>query len=122
MKVRFSDDMIRFRLDRDDVARLTDGRAIFLSLPIAPTSVTVILEPSAASMPAADSRGGVRIHLPSAWLEGWSDSDVVGFDFDVPAADDGTESTEAGLIRVVVEKDFPCSHDGSATPKPVRMS
>lgn len=134
MKVRLSDDMIRFRLNREDVRRLSEGESIFLSLDIAPTSLTVVLEPVAGAASTANSLGGLRVGLPSAWLENWPESELIGFDFDVQSA--GKEAAGSGaqptggaqasrasdVIRIVVEKDFPCSHDGSAPPKPVRMT
>ncbi len=110
MKVRLTDSMVRFRLTREEVAALSRGTPVFLSMPVAPTSVTVRLEPIEEAKATMNSRGGLRVGLPTGWLLGWADSDVVGFDFTV--AD----------IRVVVEKDFPCSHDGEKPPKPVRMS
>ena len=117
MKVRFSTDMIRFRLDQEEVDRLSAGKGVFLSLDIAPTSVTFVLEPVDHDSPTADSRGGVRIGIPSGWLSDWPASDVVGFDFEVDSG-----PVDPTKTRIVVEKDFPCSHDGSAPPKPIRMS
>ncbi|MGB0649708.1 MAG: DUF7009 family protein [Rhodothermales bacterium] len=118
MKVRLTAEMIRFRLERDEVDRLAAGRAVVLSLDIPPTDVTVVLEPVHRSGPIANSRGGVRIGIPAAWLTDWPTSDVVGFDFDLSSMD----SLDENVIRIVVEKDFPCSHDGLKPPKPVRMS
>jgi hypothetical protein len=121
VKVRLSDDMIRFRLDRAEVSRLSQGMAIILSMNIAPTSLTMVLETSNGPAPTANSRGGLRVGLPSEWLDNWPESDVVGFDFDVRAEDSALAMTPSKVVRVVVEKDFPCSHDGSEPPKPVRM-
>lgn len=115
MKVRLSDAMVRFRLTRDEVEALSSGNAVFLSMPLRPTSLTVRLEPVPESTPAANARGGLRVGIPAEWLKGWPASDTVGFDFDVSDASEGT------ILRVIVEKDFPCAHDGSGPPKPVRM-
>jgi len=116
MKVRLSDAMVRFRLTRDEVEALSSGNAVFLTMPLQPTSLTVRLEPIPDPAATANARGGLRVGIPAGWLEDWPASDTVGFDFDVHDASAGT------ILRVIVEKDFPCAHDGSGPPKPVRMS
>ncbi len=119
MKVRLSDAMVRFRLEREEVENLSHGEPVCLSLPLEPTSLTIRLEPIAEARARADSRDGLRIGIPSGWLPGWSDSDTVGFDFEVESS---LPTSEASMLRIVVEKDFPCAHDGEGPPKPVRMS
>ena len=119
MKVRLSDAMVRFRLEREEVEDLSRGKPVYLSLPVGPTSVTIRLEPIAGARATADSRDGLRVGVPSGWLPGWADSDTVGFDFEAKSS---MPSSEASMLRIVVEKDFPCAHDGEGPPKPVRMS
>jgi hypothetical protein len=119
MKVRLSDAMVRFRLDREEVEDLSRGEPVYLSLPVEPTSLTIRLEPIAGVRATADYRDGLRIGIPSGWLPGWVDSETVGFDFEVETS---LPTSEASMLRIVVEKDFPCAHDGEGPPKPVRMS
>jgi hypothetical protein len=111
MKIRLSDGMIRFRLDRDQVAALAEGSSVRNALPAKDIGVVFQLRPIAGPRPAADLEDGFRIGLPAAWLTDWPVSDVVGFDFDVSAS-----------LRVVVEKDFPCAHGDAKPDPPVRMS
>lgn len=113
MKVRLSNGMIRIRLMKEEVGTLVSGHPVFLSLPLAPASLTVALGTTASDTPEAVGKGGIRINLPETWLRGWTDAEVVGFDFDV--------RQEESPIRVVVEKDFPCAHDGDKPADPVRM-
>ena len=113
MKVRLSEGMIRIRLTREEVEALVAGKPVSLSLALAPTSMTVVLGTTASDSPEAQGKGGIRVNMPGDWLRGWPDSEVVGFDFDV--------RQEGRGIRVVVEKDFPCAHDGDKPADPVRM-
>lgn len=113
MKVRLSDSMIRFRLSRDEVGNVAAGQPVFLTLLLDPLPLSVRLEPIPSAEPTASARGGLRIGIPSAWLNGWPESEVVGFDFEVEASSEP--------IRVIVEKDFPCAHGADGPPKPVRM-
>lgn len=119
MKVRLSDAMVRLRLEREEVEGLSNGESVCLSLPLQPTSLTIRLEPIAGAHAEADTRDGLRIGIPSGWLPGWADSDTVGFDFHTDAS---SSTPESSILRIVVEKDFPCAHDGEGPPKPVRMS
>lgn len=111
MKIRLSDRMIRFRLDRDQVAALSDGSPVRNVLPAKEMGLVFQLHAVTGEYPTADLVDGFRIGLPAAWLTGWPASDVVGFDFDVPMG-----------VRVVVEKDFPCAHSDAKPAPPIRMS
>jgi len=119
MKVRLSESMIRFRLERSEVAGLSSGATLSLSLfSVIPT---VRLEPIASKTPTASDEGGMCIGIPKGWLAGWPDSDVVGFDFQIAQTQVAESILNQEGLRVVVEKDFPCDHDGESPPKPVRM-
>ncbi|MDA0874175.1 MAG: hypothetical protein O3C45_03845 [Bacteroidetes bacterium] len=111
MKVRLSEDMVRFRLERDEVEALAAGRPVLLR--VLPTNEALVLHLQAVQDPGAtaESGSGFRIGIPASWLEGWPDSEVVGFDFDLPSG-----------LRVVVEKDFPCVHGEGKPAPPVRMA
>jgi len=127
MKVRLSENMVRCRLRKEDVSSLAGHRPVVLTLAIPPTSLTVVLQANEDNVPSVDARGGLRIGIPGAWLIDWPQSDVVGFDFDIPLAHTSSGTSETGsqsddVLRVVIEKDFPCGHDSEAPPKPVRMS
>lgn len=111
MKIRLSDGMIRFRLDRDQVATLSGGSPVRNPLPANDMGLVFQLHPVAGERPTADLVDGIRIGLPAAWLTDWPASDVVGFDFDVTPS-----------VRVVVEKDFPCAHSDAKPAPPIRMS
>ena len=119
MKVRLSESMIRFRLDRSEVEELAGGKT--LSLTLFPDKLTVGLKPIVGPSATAVSKAGVLIGIPENWLLGWPDSDVVGFDFQVAEKDAYASATEKDVVRIVVEKDFPCHHDGPNPPEPVRM-
>jgi len=118
MKVRLSDAMVRFRLQKKEVQALAAGKAIALSLSLEPALMTVRLEPIVEAEASAVSQNGLCVGIPLHWLRGWPDSEVVGFDFEVPATADHTGRP---TLRILVEKDFPCAHDGEGPPKPVRM-
>lgn len=109
MKVRLSEGMIRFRLDREQVTALSGGSPVRNTLPDKGMGVLYQLHPVAGEFPSADMADGFRVGLPSTWLIDWPDSEVVGFDFDVTPT-----------LRVVVEKDFPCSHGDDKPAPPVR--
>ena len=117
MKVRLSENMIRIRMTRDEVHALCAGESVFLSLPVAPMSMTISIALTEDAAPSAEARGGLRIAMPAVWAVGWPTSDAVGFDFDIPGFE-----TPSNQIRIVVEKDFPCSHDDNKPPAPIRMS
>ena len=106
MKVRLSEGMIRFRLDREQVTALSGGSPVRNALPDNGMGLVFQLYTVSAEAPSADLADGFRVGLPATWLIDWPDSEVVGFDFDVTPT-----------LRVVVEKDFPCSH-GEAKPAP----
>ena len=55
--------------------------------------------------------------MPAVWAVGWPTSDTVGFDFDILGLE-----MPLNQIRIVVEKDFPCSHDDNKPPAPIRVS
>lgn len=115
MKVRLSESMVRFRLSRAEVEAVSEGKTIALSLVLQPASLSVRLEPVNTPSPTADAIEGLRIGIPSEWLRGWPQTEVVGFDFMVEPAGEKEEA-----MRVVVEKDFPCAHGEDGPPKPVR--
>jgi hypothetical protein len=119
MKVRLSESMIRFRLDRSEVGNLSSGKTLILSL--ASDTLMIRLVPIAAGTPTTNSESGMAIGIPQDWLQGWPDSDVVGFDFNLPAIQESGSASNQNALRVVVEKDFPCAHDGESPPDPVRM-
>jgi hypothetical protein len=112
MKIRLSEGMIRFRLEPAEAGALSAGSSVQEMLPDVTTGLSFELHSTTCAQPSATREDGIRIGLPAAWLADWSDSDVVGFDFDIP---------ENGL-RVVVEKDFPCSHGDAKPAPPIRMS
>lgn len=112
MKIRLSESMIRFRLERSEVSALSGGSPVQEMLPDGTTGLLFALHPTTGAQPSAAREGGIRIGLPAAWLADWPDSDVVGFDFDIPDSH----------LRVVVEKDFPCSHGEAKPAPPIRMS
>ncbi|QDU90592.1 hypothetical protein Pla175_39990 [Pirellulimonas nuda] len=106
MKLRIKDNSLRVRLDRKDLAELLAGGQIESRLAFGPTpaqqfTYAVELTQDTAGAPRADYRDGrIVVSIGDAAARAWSDGDQVGFEVQQP--------TEAGTVRLLVEKDFSC--------------
>ncbi|HEY7087874.1 MAG TPA: hypothetical protein VH518_07265 [Tepidisphaeraceae bacterium] len=104
MKLRIFANTIRWRLSRGEVAKLAHGTALQESTPLAPQSLRYSLTTSndtnVARARFAD--GVLEVMLPLSAVHDWAESDEVGLTQQI--------SSEAGVLRLLVEKDLECLH------------
>ncbi|HAY37735.1 MAG: hypothetical protein HOC28_10830 [Bacteroidetes Order II. Incertae sedis bacterium] len=118
MKTRLHDQYMRFRLDQSDVQTLCDTGSVLQCIGVGSSNLSFEIKLTNEKPSAHFVIQCVEVLLPTAWTAGWAGNEVVGFDFDV-LTDDGD------VLRIVVEKDFPCAHtaDGRAVyGKPERKN
>jgi len=117
MKIRFHEQILRFRLDEAEVAALVIGEVISSKIHIGPAALRFVIEPREEPQSARLDHDQVTVVMPAIWTADWDVNDVVGFQFN--AVESNHES-----LTVIIEKDYPCAHtsEGKAIfGKPVRM-
>lgn len=100
MKIRCTQNSIRLRLRKSDVALLEeDGKVVeYLAFP-AGNRLEFVLEIEARSEIALTFEGPIlSVHLPKGTAESWINSDQVGIE------------KQIGALHLLIEKDFPCIH------------
>ena len=104
MKVRIDTSGFRFRLDAQEVHRLSHEENVEMEVRLGDQSMEFVLGTIVDEWPVcALEAGRLFVHLPAVWLVKWTENDVSGFEFDL-----GGEG-----LKVVVEKDYPCKHGAS---------
>src|SRR5262249_50615506 len=106
MKLRIKGNSVRVRLDRRDLAQLVDTGRAEDSLAFGPGShqrfsYAVEIAPAVPGRPSVDYLDGrILIQICRPDVETWAGTDLVGFD--------NSQATDAGAVRLVLEKDFAC--------------
>ncbi len=115
MKLRLHANMIRFRLNRDEVERFAAEGRVEESIAFAGggrLSYAVVSAPDAATVGAKFNGGSLVIEIPEAAGRGWACSDEVAI-----------EAAPLEGPKILIEKDFQCRHapegpDPAAFPNP----
>ena len=123
MKLRLYQNTARLRLDPDEVARLgVEGRVHGETRfgPLLRLTYALEVSADAGAVGCRTEADGVVVVVPAALAREWIETDRVGFTWEGPAG--GGE-----VLRVTVEKDFPCLHrdgpaEASALPHPASPS
>lgn len=109
MKVRLAGNKIRFRLRKQDVADLYENGMLTEVLEFGTESqdkLVFSLQSAEIDEPTIQyTSGNTLIQLPKSIAEELSETDRVGFDFDIDTGKDR-------MVYVLIEKDFSCL-DGS---------
>ena len=104
MKLRLKGNSIRVRLDRRDLGRLIDSGRVEDAVQFGPGlafSYAVEVGPAPRERPHASyTEGRLTIRIDREDAVEWVAGDRVGFDHQQPG--------DAGLVRVLLEKDFAC--------------
>jgi hypothetical protein len=108
MKLRIQGNSIRFRVTQGEVATLAAGGKLeswieFAPLATAKLGYTVAVSSEFAEMNASCSNGVILVNLPANLVRTWASTDQVGIEHVQPTSD-------GGVLRIVVEKDFRCRH------------
>jgi len=106
MKLRFTCDEVRLRLDRSDLETFRSTGRVAVTTPIAPkTTFTFALERDAeVKAPAARlSDSTLTVLLPPSSADAWAASDEVGLETE---QDTGADTA----LHILVEKDLGCVH------------
>ena len=119
MKLRFRNNSVRLRLNRQEVADLASGSALAEQVYFpGGGNISYILEPSPLSSPGASFCDGViRISAPQTEVGEWAaGADSIGIYFDLPA--------RGVSLHVAIEKDLECveeteEQDPLAFPRPI---
>ena len=98
MKLRIHKNQLRLRLSKPDVARLVERGELeeTLKLPNEP-NLSFLLQSGGLHAASFDGKQ-IRIIAPAGEIKAWAETDRVGIAF------------EMGEVKVLIEKDFQCSH------------
>lgn len=114
MKVKIDASGFRFRLDAQEVKKLSHEKNVELEVRLGEGSLDFVLGTIVDEWPVCVLESGrLSVHLPAVWLVKWPDNELSGFEFDI------------GGLNVIVEKDFPCKHGAagrSEYPPPQKMT
>ena len=118
MKLRFRNNSVRLRVNRNEVSNLARGAVLQEEVQFpGGARISYTLESSPSPSPGASFRDGViRIAAPRPQIASWANSDSIGIYFDLPAG--------ASVLRVAIEKDLECidgppeERDPAAFPRP----
>lgn len=108
MKMRIQGNVLRFRLNRAEVARLSSEGTVSASLPF-PDGHTLSYRIEAAPTDVVQSSfrdGEILLRLPAQAVREWSSGEQVGI-----------EQT-SGPLEILIEKDFQCMHKGEEGKDP----
>jgi hypothetical protein len=110
MKLRIRGNSIRLRLKQSEAAKIAAGRAIAEETRFPGSVLTYCLETTADDQVSASfSDGSLAIRLPQSRAAEWADGDEVSI---VAEQDLG----EAGVLSLLIEKDFQCLSPGHHRP------
>ena len=100
MKLRLRQNSVRLRLSRGEVKALAETGLVEESLDFIPQPLVYILHLSNEinEMQVAFTNGWLTVTAPELLAQTWADSDQVGME------------SEFHGVKVLVEKDWPCSH------------
>lgn len=102
MKLRFSNNSLRVRVNRREVEGLASGATLEEEILFpGDARISYVVEPSSSASPEVWFREGViRISAPRAQVSDWAQSDSIGIYFERPAS--GT------FLKIAIEKDLEC--------------
>lgn len=106
MKLRLKGNTVRLRLDRRDIERLVETGRVEDVLRFGPDvrrqfAYAVEIGAAPPGHPCVDyAEGRLVVRITRGDAEAWAGSDRVGFE--------GEQPTDAGTVRVLLEKDFAC--------------
>ena len=104
MKIRIKDNTVRLRLSQSEVNQLKSENKVKASIQFPGKKLTYALQKSQQSNLTVEYKGDeILILAPSAVVENWVNTELVGFDSAI--------HLEEGSLEVLVEKDFKCSLD-----------
>jgi hypothetical protein len=108
MKMRIQGNVLRFRLNRSEVAELAGGGSVqaALAFPGGRTLSYGVAPASATAIVAGFAGDAIRVELPEATVRDWAAGEQVAIRANV------------GGLEVLVEKDFQCLHKGEAGKDP----
>ena len=108
MKMRLQGNVIRFRLNRKEVAGLAAAGQILDSIEFAPAGeqrlvYAVEVDANVSAMAANYQGGRITVVLPRAQAREWLETERIGLD--------GEQTLGCGkMLRILIEKDFQCLH------------
>lgn len=111
MKLRLTDDSIRFRVSPTEVSALVAGNKLgtlvrFGPLPDQHFSCTIEQSSSHPEVFAIYSQGTISVTLPQILINGWAGTDRVAIEARQSVGDNA-------FLKILVEKDFQCLHPRS---------
>lgn len=113
MKLRLHSNSVRFRLSRPEVTAVSEGVRVEEHVDFAADhALWYSIEMAELTEPEARFEGNsIRVKLPSTEVKQWAETDQVGIE------------ARQGALRVLVEKDFKCTHrdgpeDADSFPNP----
>lgn len=109
MKLRLSEQHLRFRLSESEVALLHQGKSLTQDVRFSPLeSIEIIVEPWQLDvMQASFLYNQIKVNIPIAAIAPWAFSAQEGI-YDLQQ--EGLEQP----LKISIEKDFPCDHSQSA--------
>jgi hypothetical protein len=110
MKLRFSQNSVRLRLNRREVEDLSTGLALkeYVHFP-GDAQFGYVLESALSASPQVEfGAGTVRVAIPWAEIQNWASTDAIGMYFELPA--------NGSMLKLAIEKDLECI-DGPAAER-----
>jgi hypothetical protein len=110
MKLRLSEQHLRFRLSENDVSLLHQGKSLTQEVRFSPLeSIEIVLEPwQLEVMQASFLYNQIKVNIPQSAIAAWASTAQEGM-YDLQH--EGLEQP----LKISIEKDFPCDH--SQSPK-----
>lgn len=109
MKIRCTQDSIRYRLRKSDIVALERDNFVmeFVRFPAGvPFKFCLIIDKTISTLAASFQEGTISIFLPEQQALSWINSDVV-------ALETRLITDQPSSLHILVEKDFPCRHTQS---------
>lgn len=100
MKIRCTQDSIRLRVRKSDIALLTKGQKVaeILHFPTGNTLIFTLEIGPVERLQVQYKEASLAVHLPERIAQNWINTEQVGI-----------EDT-LGQLHLLIEKDFPCAH------------
>jgi hypothetical protein len=100
MKIRCTQDSIRLRVRKSDVALLAKGQSVVevLHFPTGGTLTFALEVSSVEHIQVQYEEANLAVHLPENIAQNWINTEQVGIE------------TTLGQLHLLIEKDFPCAH------------
>lgn len=116
MKLRIKGNTLRLRVSRPEVAAIARAERVEDATVFGPgpdATLRYVLETGPGDAVRARLAGArITVTLPEAAARAWASGDAVGLSGEQPLGD-GSDPA-AGVLTILVEKDFPCAGRGEA--------